>query len=121
MPGTRGRKDPSLLAPARQKTAPAVVLVVTGRPLKVGTYEVPAGVEVPGAASWPRVEAWIGARRLRALATGEKYTTFEDFTAGDAAERKAVADALAAVEGSLADAAAEQALKADDEVVSTQE
>lgn len=114
MPATRGRKDPSLLAPVRQRTAPNVVYVVANRALKIGDYSVPAGVEVPGAASWPRVEAWVSARAIRQTFSGEKYTTFADFTAAVDAERAEVAAALEAVQASLAAEQAEQALKADD-------
>lgn len=115
MPAARGRKDPSLLAPVRQRTAPNVVYVVANRPLKVGEYTVPAGVEIPGAASWPRVEAWVGARAIRQLGSGEKYITFADFTAAEDAEKARVAATIAAIEAAMAEEAAEAALKAEAE------
>lgn len=113
MPSTRGRKDPSLLNPVRKNVAAAAVYVCSGRPLKVGDYEVPAGVEVPGAAEWPRVEAWIGARRIHPAASGEEYVTFKDFTAQVDAERAVLAEAEAKLEAAIA-AQALEAIEADE-------
>lgn len=107
MPSTRGRKNPALLSPVRTSTAAAVAYIVCGRPLKMGTYELPAGVEVPGAAEWPRVEAWIGARRIRPAASGEEYISYEDYTAAIDAERAAVAEAQAKLDAEIAQQALE--------------
>jgi hypothetical protein len=111
MPSTRGRKDPSLLNPVRKTTAAAAVYIVNGRSMKMGDYELPAGVEVPGAAEWPRVEAWSGARRIRPAASGEQYITFEEFTAKVDAERAEIAEAQAKLEAELAQQALEDAAK----------
>lgn len=55
------------------------VYVVTGKPLRFEGNELPAGVEVPGAARWPRLEAWVGARRVRPLRVNEDYTPYAEF------------------------------------------
>lgn len=91
MPGTRGRKDPALLLQTRSRTAPAQVYLCGGRPLKVGDYTLTEGVEVPGAAEWRRLEAWVGARAVRPAVSGEQYVTFEDFKAKVDAERAELA------------------------------
>lgn len=55
--------------------------VCGARPLDFGELVLTEGVEVPGASDWPRVQAWVDARRIRPLRVGEEYTTFEDFKA----------------------------------------
>jgi hypothetical protein len=97
MPGTRGAKNPALLVETRSRTAPALVYLCGARPLKFGDYTLSEGVEVPGAADWPRLEAWVGARSIRPAYAGEEYTSFEEFKARVDAERaEAEAEALAA-------------------------
>jgi hypothetical protein len=54
---------------------------VAAKPLLVGEHLLPIGTEVPGAADWPRVEAWVNARHIRAVAPGEDYVSYEDFIA----------------------------------------
>lgn len=92
----RGRRNPALLEPVRTRAEQGFtpIYVANGRDLKFGEYELPAGVEVPGAIDWPRVEAWVNARRIRQLRVDEPYTTFEDFKAKVDAERLAAAEAL---------------------------
>ncbi|HEY5787501.1 MAG TPA: hypothetical protein VIT65_22275 [Microlunatus sp.] len=101
----RGRKDSSLLVATKQGEPPTGVYISCGRPLKVGEYELPPGIEVPGAADWPRVEAWVNARRIRQVRVGEDYTPFETFKAGVDAER------LEALEALIAEAEAEDAAR----------
>jgi len=79
-----GRRDPSLLVQDTAKidaAAKGQVYLVGARPLRVQGVELPPGCEVPGAASWPRVEAWVIARRIRPATAGEEYTTFEEHLA----------------------------------------
>ena len=79
-PARRGQRV--ALVEDRPTEAQAVALYVCGaRPLDFGEMVLTEGVEVPGAADWPRVQAWVDARRIRMLRVGEEYTTFEDFRA----------------------------------------
>lgn len=64
--------------PQTAAITPTATYVVTGRPLRMGKHELPVGTEVPGASSWPRVDAWVRARRLRAAAPDETYDHYED-------------------------------------------
>ena len=78
----RGTKNPELLLPrGRQEDArgPVLAYVSDIRPLKYGDHLLPQGVEVPGAAEWPRIESWVDARRVRPVYEGEDFTTYEDF------------------------------------------
>lgn len=82
-PARSGRRNTTLLAqepPAAH--APVGSLYVTcARPLRVGEHILPAGVEVPGAGKWVRVEAWVTARRIRKISASEPYIPFEVFEA----------------------------------------
>lgn len=83
-PARSGRRDAALLVqepPAEEVAAGPPLYVSCVRPLRVGAHTLPEGVEVPGAASWLRVEAWVNARRVRKLAAGEPYIPFEVFEA----------------------------------------
>jgi hypothetical protein len=104
----RGRKDASLLVPTARAQAPTGVYISVGRPLKLGEYELPPGVEVPGAEGWPRIEAWVNARRVRQARAGEEYVPFEEFRAQVDQERAVALEALAALEALEAAKAAEQ-------------
>lgn len=110
MSARRGTKIPGGLAAVA--TLPAVdsqVFVVGLRPLRSGPYLLPPGVEVPGAASWPRIEAWVTSRVIHPAGAPGTYVTFEDYVnalpivcdqpALPTAEERAVleAEALAAV------------------------
>ena len=66
-------------APVKDKSAG--IYVCGSKPLDFGEHTLTAGVEVPGAASWTRLDAWTGARRIRKINSGEKYVTFAEFTA----------------------------------------
>lgn len=84
---TRGKRVD--LVPATKAEAQVTAIYVCGaRPLDFGDLTLTEGVEVPGAADWHRLEAWVSARRVRQLRVDEEYTPFEDF--------KAAADAKAA-------------------------
>jgi hypothetical protein len=47
----------------------------------MGMLTLVEGVEVPGAGSWPRLEAWINARAVRRLLEGEDYISFDTYEA----------------------------------------
>lgn len=78
---TRGRRNPALLEQVRKDIDVVVTYVCGPKPLKLGEYTLTEGVEVPGAQSWPRVEAWEGARAIRKLSPGEPFTPFDEFKA----------------------------------------
>jgi hypothetical protein len=81
-PATVGhRVDLAVLAPRPAGGGDDQVYVCCAKPLRFEGVELVEGVEVPGAAKWPRLEAWIGARRVRALRPNEEYTTYADFSA----------------------------------------
>lgn len=77
----RGRKDPSLLAPKAEQAGakPTNVYVCGHKPLKMGELTLTAGVEVPGAATWLRKDAWVSSRVIREVREGEEYIPFEVF------------------------------------------
>ena len=78
-PTTRGKRV--VLTPARAEADKAATYVCTAKPLLFGEFTLTEGVEVPGASSWTRVEAWVSARRIRKLEHGEKFISFQEFTA----------------------------------------
>jgi hypothetical protein len=83
-PARSGRRNTALLvqeSPAEEVAAGPPLYVTCARPLRVGAYILPEGVEVPGAGAWLRVEAWVNARCVRKLAAGEPYIPFEVFEA----------------------------------------
>ena len=81
-PTTRGKRVPLVAAPAAGVADKADDVYVCGsKPLDFGELTLTAGVEVPGAASWTRIDAWVGARRVRKINPGEKHITFAEFTA----------------------------------------
>lgn len=88
--------------------------VVYGRPLRFRSHILTKGVEVPGAADWTRLEAWVSARQVRLVAPGEEYTTYEAFT-GMSLEDELAAEEVERLEAELAEEAerqrAEQAAK----------
>lgn len=81
MPARKGVKDPTLLARSGrgQDTRTPVAYVVHGKPLRYGVHVLTDGIEVPGAADWLRLEAWVASRRLRPVYAGEPYTSFETY------------------------------------------
>lgn len=83
-PARSGRKNPQLLE--RKETVVDIlgvgpVFVCTIKPLQYGEYTLTEGVEVPGAGDWVRVEAWVSARRIKAVPADSDYIRFEDFVA----------------------------------------
>lgn len=82
-PVVRGKRGP-LPAGAPKLGATGSKLGATyvcgSKPLAFGEHTLTAGVEVPGAAAWTRLEAWTGARRVRKIEPGEKYVSFLEFT-----------------------------------------
>lgn len=95
-PVRRGSKNPDLLLPRAAAEETDGTLLVTGRPLRVGENLLPAGVVVPGAASWPRLSAWISCRQIRRIQPDAEHTTYEDFLAGVEAEKaeRAIVEAV---------------------------
>lgn len=77
----RGTKDPSLLLQTKRPDQEAGMVLVTGKPLRVGEDLLPIGVVVPGAANWPRLDAWISCRQIKRVSADSEYTTYEDFVA----------------------------------------
>ena len=78
-PVTRGKRV--VIPTSRPQQASEGMYVCGHKPLLFGEFTLTDGVEVPGAAGWSRVEAWVAARRIRRLAPGEKCTSFASFTA----------------------------------------
>lgn len=96
MGARRGSRNAALLEPAPEKVAgPEVVYVVNRRPLTYRGVEIPVGVEVPDAASWLRIDAWVSARWVRPVAPGEEYRPYDEWLAeaeGTAAEPETPAE-----------------------------
>lgn len=101
-PVRRGRRIQ--LAPAPVVVEKALTYVVNVRDLPFGEHILTDGVEVPGAADWPRIEAWVTARRVRPLKDGEKYTPYEAIAGMTYEDEQAAAE----VERLEAEIAAEQ-------------
>lgn len=81
----RGRKNPDLLVKKEEVPAPGpggrVVYVCGIRPLRVGELLLTAGVEVPGAAEWPRVDTWVSTRKIKAITSNDEFIAYDDFKA----------------------------------------
>ena len=77
-PNRRGRRVP-LLADTRSESTAVATYVCTMKPLPFGEFTLTEGVEVPGAASWTRIDAWVSARRIRKLEHDEAFTPFMEF------------------------------------------
>lgn len=110
-PVRRGRRI--ALPPAAPPPPASAVYVVSGRDLRYQGRLVPAGVEIPGAADWFRLSAWIDARRIRPVAPGEQYISYADWVkpqleAEEAARAAQEAAELAAAERAAAEAAESQ-------------
>jgi hypothetical protein len=75
------RVDLAALQPRPKGGGDDQVYVCCAKPLRFAGIDLVEGVEVPGAATWPRVEAWVGARRIRPLRPNEEFTTYADFLA----------------------------------------
>ena len=81
-PARRGRRVQLQDAPvATAEVAGASLYVCTVRPLRYGDDVLTEGVEVPGAADWVRIEAWINARRIKKISADDVYIPYADFKA----------------------------------------
>ena len=99
-PVRRGRRI--ALVPPPEQPEKAVTYVTNVRELPFGHHMLTDGVEVPGAAEWPRIEAWVSARRVRPVKEGEPFTSYEDFT-GMSYEDEQAALEVERIEAELAD------------------
>lgn len=81
----RGRRVP-LFGKGRNPDGREIVGYVCGsKPLPFGEHVLTEGVEVPGATNWTRLEAWVGARRVRPVYEGDAFFPFDVFAAWDEA------------------------------------
>lgn len=112
-PVRRGRRI--ALPPAAPPPPASTVYVVNGRDLRYHGRLVPAGVEIPDAASWFRLSAWIDARRIRPVAPGEDYTPYEEWVAPILEAEEAARAALEAAEQAAAEQAKAETEKDADE------
>ena len=81
MAAVKGKRlNPSVLVAGPPVASTKDIYVVFQKPLPFGEFTLTAGVEVPGAATWTRVEAWVSARRIRKINPGEKFITWLEFT-----------------------------------------
>src|SRR5690242_9653983 len=102
-PHTRGKRI-QLTPPAEKHVTEIATYVVNVRDLPFGHHMLTDGVEVPGAAEWPRIEAWVSARRVRPVKAGESFTTYEEFTGMSYADEQAALE-VERIEAELADEA----------------
>lgn len=92
------------LVETRKAEATLTATYVCGaRPLDFGELTLVEGVEVPGAADWPRIEAWVSARRVRQLRVDEDYTPYEEFKAAWEADHPAEDTEEAPAEGTASE------------------
>lgn len=123
-PARSGRRNVALLepaAPAEPEVAEEVLYVCGARPLPFGEFMLTEGVEVPGAADWPRLDAWVNARRVRKVSANDPYTLFADHV-GMSYEDYLASLEVAALEAELAaQAATEEAAPAAEETETTEE
>lgn len=68
--GTRVPKTESLGHSLEVKVSKKYVVI--NKPLNMGDHELAVGEIVEGAESWPRVEAWERARRIKAIYVPEE-------------------------------------------------
>jgi hypothetical protein len=80
MAATRGKRLDSSVLSAKPKAKAPATYVCGSKPLPFGKFTLTAGVEVPDAGGWPRIESWVNARRVRKVEPGEKFITFAEFT-----------------------------------------
>lgn len=102
-PARSGRRSPQLLVekPSAVDGPAGDLYVSCARGLKLGEYNLPEGVEVPGAEKWSRVEAWVNARRIRKIREDDAHIPFKVFEAwvNDESEDKPTLEAYAAQYG----------------------
>lgn len=95
MPAKSGTRRPELLVRRGAEKIDDIECYVVGlKPLPYGEHILDPGTEVPGAEDWTRIEAWVSARRVRPIKTGEPYVSFEEYL-----ERKEHAKHVAEVAG----------------------
>jgi hypothetical protein len=80
-PATVGRRVPLALEPSMPAARRVAGYVCGAKPLPFGDVILIEGVEVPGAADWRRLEAWVNARRVRPFYDGDDYVPYADFVA----------------------------------------
>lgn len=121
-PGTARRGQRVALPTEPPTSVGKVAAYVCGaRPLKFGHRTLTEGVEVPGAAGWLRVEAWVSSRSIRPVLPGETFVTYEEFT-GMTYEDELAALEVERIEAEMAaEAAAEAARVAAEEADTTEE
>lgn len=78
-PVRRGRRTALASRPRTEASAGQTIYVCTDRALPFGSFTLTKGVEVPGAASWTRLDSWVGARRVRKIEPGETFVAFLEF------------------------------------------
>jgi len=118
-PGTARRGQRVALPAEPPAQAGKVTAYVCGpRGLKFGHHTLTEGVEVPGAADWLRVEAWVSSRAIRPVLEGEEFITYEAFT-GMTYEDELAAAEVARIEAEMA--AEEAARVAAEEADTTEE
>jgi hypothetical protein len=112
-PGTARRGQRVALPAEPPAAAGKVTAYVCGvKPLRFGNHVLTEGVEVPGAASWLRVEAWVSGRRIRPVLEGEPFVSYEEFT-GMTHEDELAAAEVERIEAELAAEAAKAAAEDD--------
>ena len=80
-PVTRGKRNPALLVKVRDENSIGTRYVCGAKPMRMGHRVLTVGVEVPGASTWPRVDAWVRSRHIRLISPEETFTSFDDFAA----------------------------------------
>ena len=80
-PVTRGRRNPALLVKVKDAAVEGSRYVCGNKPMRMGHRVLSVGVEVPGASTWTRIDAWVRSRHVRMIGPDEAYTAFEDFAA----------------------------------------
>lgn len=107
----RGKRVQLNPEPVRAEHGRIVAYVCGAKPLPFGEITLVEGVEVPGAADWRRLEAWVSQRRVRPVYDGDDFVPYEEFATPllEAVEARKEAEALAAAEAEQARIDAEQA------------
>ena len=63
-PAAKPKRAPAKKAAAKPVEPAGKVYLCGAKPLRMGAMILEPGDPVPGAAGWPRVDAWVRARRL---------------------------------------------------------
>ena len=80
-PVTRGKRNPALLVKVKDAPGEGNLYVCGGKPMRMGHRVLTVGVEVPGASTWTRVDAWVRSRHIRKIGPDEAFVAFADFAA----------------------------------------